>query len=201
MAEEENQTEKPKGKGGMSKILILVLLLCNVLSIGGLGAFVLLSGSSESAAAADAPEAAANPEAKSQTETKEGDKEAEPEEGEKKEEGGDEEEEPDSSAGADLGPTVKLGSFVINLNDPGHPRYLKVTLKAEVSAQGAKKELRARDPQVRDIVISYLSSLRIKETYGARAKATIRDNITRRLNHILTTGEIRRIFFTDFMTQ
>ena len=196
--EQENQEEKPKGGGGMSKIIILALLLCNVLSIGGLAAFVLLGGGSEERPATEEVAAAAD---KGKTETKKegGDEAAE----EKSADGEDAEaeEEEGASTSADLGPTVKLGSFVINLNDPGHPRYLKVTLKAEVSADSAKNEIRGRDPQVRDIVISYLSSLTIKETYGARAKATIRDNIQRRINHILTTGEVVRVFFTDFMTQ
>ncbi len=182
----------------MSKILILALLLCNVLSLGGLGAFIMLSGSSESAAA---DSAAASSAAKADATVEGEDGEAAAADPPAADGDKPNEEEGSSYSATDLGPTVKLGAFVINLNDPGHPRYLKVTLKAEVSARETKNELRARDPQVRDIVISYLSSLKIKETYGARAKATIRDNIQRRLNHILTTGEVRRVFFTDFMTQ
>ena len=200
MAEEEKEeAQQPKGGGGMQKILILALLLCNVLSLGGLAAFVMLGGSSSSEAAAEPAAEAMLDDKKSEGDTK-GGEEKKTDDGESKEakegEDGDEE-----ASATDLGPTVKLGSFVINLNDPGHPRYLKVALKAEVSVTEAKNEIRARDPQVRDIVISYLSSLALKETYGARAKATIRDNLQRRINHILTTGEVTKVFFTDFMTQ
>ncbi len=195
MAGEENQQgSKPNARGGLSKILILGLVLCNVLSLGGLGLFVSLNssgGDDSPSQAAQASKTTPSADFESSEDTPNGDGANE----------SDAESEGMSGPAADLGPTVKLGTFVINLNDPGHPRYLKVTLKAEVSGSGTKNEIRAREPQVRDLIISYLSSLAIKETYGARAKATIRDNIQRRLNHVLTTGEVTQVFFTDFMTQ
>ena len=199
MAEEEEQQEsKPKGGGGGAKIAILALILCNLLALGALGAFVLL-GSGD-----DEP-----PEPVAEAEAADGEKPAE-DKGDKEEEkaadeGGDdaesEEGEETEYSAADLGPMVKLGDFVVNLNNPGQSRYLKISLRAEVSDSRTRDELRAREPQMRDVVISYLSSLPIKQTYGARAKAGIRDNIRRRLNQLLTTGEVKRIFYTDFMTQ
>ena len=195
MSEEENQESQPRGGGGGGKLMILGLLLCNLLSLGGLAAFVLL-GSSPPPADAEPADPLAD---EAEGDKEDGDGKADKKDGEAGQGDGEEVDMPSGSG--DLGPTVKLGEFIINLNDPGNPRYLKISLKAEVSADEAKNELRSREPQVRDIVISYLSSLSIKETYGARAKATIRDNIQRRLNHILTTGEVKRVFFTNFMTQ
>jgi len=102
---------------------------------------------------------------------------------------------------ASLGPTVNVGNFTINLSDPGPPRYLKAVVKATVSSQRTQAEVEARNPQIRDVVLSYLSSLLLKDTQGARAKQTIRDNLRKRINNILRTGEVQDIFFTDFVTQ
>lgn len=102
---------------------------------------------------------------------------------------------------ATLGPTVDIGNFTINLSDPGPPRYLKAVVKGTVSSERTKQEVEARNPQLRDAVLSYLSSLLLKDTQGARAKQTIRDNLRKRINNILRTGEVTDIFFTDFVTQ
>ncbi len=100
-----------------------------------------------------------------------------------------------------LGPTVMVGKFTINLNDPGQPRYLKSRIDVEVSSGATSDELKARKPQIRDLVLSYLSSLSIEATYGAKSKQEIRKNLKKRLNSVLTTGEIRRVFLTEFVTQ
>jgi flagellar FliL protein len=102
---------------------------------------------------------------------------------------------------ATLGPTVDIGNFTINLSDPGPPRYLKAVVKGTVSSERTQAEVQARNPQLRDVILSYLSSLTLKDTQGARAKQTIRDNLRKRINNLLRTGEIEDIFFTDFVTQ
>jgi len=102
---------------------------------------------------------------------------------------------------ATLGPTVDIGNFTINLSDPGPPRYLKAVVKGTVSSERTQQEVEARNPQLRDVVLSYLSSLMLKDTQGARAKQTIRNNLRKRINNILRTGEVQDIFFTDFVTQ
>lgn len=99
------------------------------------------------------------------------------------------------------GPTVDLGTFNITLADPGQNRYLKAVLKARVSADRVLNETEARDPEIRDRIIDYLSSLTVKETQGAQAKATIRSNLKKRINNILRTGEIDSVFLTEFVTQ
>ncbi len=99
------------------------------------------------------------------------------------------------------GPTVALGNFSITLADPGQNRYLKAVLKARVNGPEVSTELQDREPEIRDRVIDYLSSLTVKETQGAAAKQTIRANLEKRINNILRTGEVESIFLTEFVTQ
>ena len=101
----------------------------------------------------------------------------------------------------EVGPTVALGTFNITLADPGQNRYLKAILKSRVRGDGVLTEIEERDPEIRDRVIDYLSSLSVKETQGARAKSNIRENLKKRINNILRTGEIESVFLTEFVTQ
>lgn len=108
---------------------------------------------------------------------------------------------PDSAPDAEVGPTVELGTFNITLADPGQNRYLKAILKARLGDADLTEEVKSRDAQIRDRVIDYLSSLTVKETQGSRSKAAIRENLKKRINIILTTGEIKGVYLTEFVTQ
>lgn len=222
-APKEAPKEEAPAEGGAKKkggnLLVLGLVACNVLSLGGLGAFVMLGGKGEPATAhaaegeggeeaaageeAPAAEHGEKPEAK-----KEGHGEAKKEHGEKKEapaehgapaEHSSKKEDHSGEPGAIT--SVPLGAFVINLNDPMHPAYLKASLTAELASVELEVEVKSREPQIRDAVISYLSSLTLKETQGPVAKANIRDGVRRRLNNILTSGEVKQVYLTDFVTQ
>lgn len=194
MAEEEaDKTEEGGGGGGGggSKLIVIILVVLNLVSMGGFGAYVVLGGSQQ-----------AEPEAQVDLDDEGDAKDGKAEgagEGEGKE--GEAGKAKDAIPDGVLGPMVELGTFTINLNSMGDPRYLKAVLKAEVSSEEVGEEIKKREPQLRDMIISYLSSLTIKDTYGAKAKARIRDNIERRVNQVLVSGEVRRVFLTDFMTQ
>jgi flagellar FliL protein len=102
---------------------------------------------------------------------------------------------------ADIGVTVEVGKFTINLSDPGSPRYLKAKIQAAVSSESTKEEVKERNGQLRDVAISYLSSLSLSDTQGARAKEDIRESLRKRMNNLLRSGEVLDIFFTEFVTQ
>lgn len=109
--------------------------------------------------------------------------------------------EPEAAPPPEMGPTTDLGTFNITLADPGQNRYLKAILKARVSSSDVLEEIEGRNPELRDRVIDYLSSLTVKETQGARSKASIRQNLKKRINNILRTGEVENVFLTEFVTQ
>lgn len=104
-------------------------------------------------------------------------------------------------ASAALGPTTDLGTFNITLADPGQNRYLKAVLKARVNGADVLEEIEGREPEIRDRIIDYLSSLTVKETQGSTSKASIRENLKKRINNLLRTGEVDSVFLTEFVTQ
>jgi flagellar basal body-associated protein FliL len=96
---------------------------------------------------------------------------------------------------------VHMKSFVVALNEPGKPRYLKITIAAEVMSRGLHHEVEARSAEIRDVLIPYFSSLSLAKTRDIRGKQQIRRKTKQLINALLTTGQIERIFIFEFITQ
>lgn len=99
------------------------------------------------------------------------------------------------------GPVVALEPFVVNLDEPGNPRYLKVTLQLEVADPKAAESFEKSKQVARDVVLRHLSGLTLKDTLGAQAKDTLRDGLMKDLGDVLGPGRIRRMFFQEFVVQ
>ena len=98
------------------------------------------------------------------------------------------------------GPVVELPAFVVNLDEPGTSRYLKITLQLELFP-GADHALEKSKQLLRDTILSHLSGLHIKDTLGAEAKEKIRTDLVARLGKLLGPEKVRRMFFQDFVVQ
>jgi flagellar FliL protein len=98
------------------------------------------------------------------------------------------------------GPVVALDPFLVNLDEPGTSRYLKITLELELFPHGDAALTKSKQ-LVRDTVLSYLSGLKLKDTLGAEAKEKIRGDLTTRLGKLIGAEKIRRMFFQDFVVQ
>ncbi len=100
-----------------------------------------------------------------------------------------------------VGPMVVLEPFVVNLDEPGTSRYLKVQLQAEMIDAAAAKTLERNKTLVRDGVLGYLSGLKVAETLGAASKDRIRTALEEQVAEIVGEGRVRRIIFADFVVQ
>jgi flagellar FliL protein len=98
------------------------------------------------------------------------------------------------------GPIAELPPFVVNLDEPGSSRYLKVTLQLELFP-GADHALEKSKQLIRDTILSHLSGLHLKDTLGAEAKEHIRTDLMAKLSKVLGTDKVRRMFFQDFVVQ
>ena len=94
-----------------------------------------------------------------------------------------------------------MGSLIVNLMDANGERYLKATIQIEVSAQDCMPELDLLKPKITDSILSLLSSKSYKEIAGFEGKQRLRDEIAVRLNGYLTKGQVRRVYFTEFLIQ
>jgi flagellar FliL protein len=99
------------------------------------------------------------------------------------------------------GTVINLDPFVVNLNEMGSSRYLKVTIQLELSEHEAEKSIEKNKQIIRDGMLSYLSGLHLKDTLGAQAKDKIRTDLLAQIEGVVGTHRVRRMFFQEFMVQ
>ena len=99
------------------------------------------------------------------------------------------------------GPLAQLDPFVVNLDEPGTPRYLKTTVSLELTTEEAKTQVDAGKHQVRDSFLRYLSSLRVEDTRGEEGKTQIRNELLKRAQEKLDDIRVKNLFFGEFVVQ
>jgi len=99
------------------------------------------------------------------------------------------------------GPVVPLDPFVVNLDEPGQSRYVKVTLQLELVTHEAAEELEKSKQVIRDMILSHLSGLKLADTLGTTAKDKLRTELMAKLETIVGQHKVRRLFFQEFMVQ
>jgi flagellar FliL protein len=99
------------------------------------------------------------------------------------------------------GPVVALDPFVVNLDEPGTSRYLRVSIQLELTGADTEAAIEHSKQLVRDDVLGYLSGLHVKDTLGSDGKDKIRKDLLAALDKDLGAGKVRRMFFNEFVVQ
>ncbi len=94
---------------------------------------------------------------------------------------------------------VLLNPFVVNLSDDG--RYLKVTMQFEVMDESFEEQVKEKTPNLRDIIITLLSSKSVASVSGVEGKFQLKDEILLRANQMMGSDVFSNIYFTDFVMQ
>ncbi len=94
-----------------------------------------------------------------------------------------------------------LDSFLVNLSDPGGKRYLKVNMELELESQSALGEMKERNHAVRDSILLLLSGKVYEEIASPAGKLTLKREIISHLNRILSKGQVKEVYFTEFLVQ
>jgi len=102
---------------------------------------------------------------------------------------------------ADIGPIYPLDPFTVNLVSANADRYLKCKIDLELDSPDLQKEIDKKLPAIRDMIIQILSSKTVEEIQTAKGKEKLKEEIKRKINSILTTGQIRNVYFTQFVIQ
>jgi len=100
-----------------------------------------------------------------------------------------------------IGPLVNVESFIVNILDEEGARYLKAALTLEVDDPKTVEEINQRMPQVKDAVLLLVGNKTFAELQDLQGKLQLRAEISQRLNELLKVGQIRQIYFTDFVVQ
>lgn len=96
---------------------------------------------------------------------------------------------------------VALDPFVLNLAD--HGRYLKVTIQLEVSDQKLSETVKEKTPQLRDTIITLVSSKSLNSISSPEGKFQLKDELLFRANQVMGMDKdmFKNLFFTEFVMQ
>jgi flagellar FliL protein len=96
---------------------------------------------------------------------------------------------------------VALDPFVLNLSEYG--RYLKVTIQFELSEKENEEMVKQKTPQLRDTIITLVSSKSLSSISSPEGKFQLKDEILFRANQIigLEKETFKNLYFTEFVMQ
>lgn len=100
-----------------------------------------------------------------------------------------------------VGTMVPMEMFLVNLSGANGRKILKVLMELEVEGGKVQTEIEKRKPQIRDIIITLLSSKTYEQVSSVEGKNYLREEIRDTVNSFLTSGKIKRVLFTEFIYQ
>ncbi|ARU48385.1 flagellar basal body-associated protein FliL [Sulfurospirillum diekertiae] len=173
--EDGDVTVEKKPKGNMVLIIVIVLLVV-ILIGGGAAAFLLLGSSHEEAAATTTSQQDVKAEKKKTSSKKSTDHLA-------------------------IGPMYPMAQFVVNLLSESGNRFLKVSIDLELSDPKLQPEMDHKKSLIRDIIIRTFSSKTFEEISTLKGKDKLKDEVLDKINENLSDGQVKNIYFTDFVVQ
>jgi flagellar FliL protein len=184
MAEKEESTEEevePKKKSSNLLMIIIIVVLVLIIVIGAVVA-VLFMGDDEEEVGQNAPQAREQPAKKVKRSSGSGNYD-------------------NTRSLKDIGILYPLDTFTVNLKSDSGRRYLKVTMSLELEGEELSLELDAKTAVLRDRIIRILSSKTLEEISSKKGKAKVEVQIMDTLNAMITDGDIKGIYFTEFVIQ
>ncbi|MBI5634186.1 MAG: flagellar basal body-associated FliL family protein [Nitrospirae bacterium] len=94
---------------------------------------------------------------------------------------------------------VAVDPFVVNLTE--HGRYLKVTLQLELSDATQQPSVAEKMPNIRDAIITLLSSKSAETVSGPEGKIQLKDELLLRTNQAVGKDLFKNLYFTEFVMQ
>jgi flagellar FliL protein len=99
------------------------------------------------------------------------------------------------------GPILPVETFIANLADEGGSRYLKATFQIEFIGATVPPDVNSRLPQIRDLLLTLLSSKTFEEVRTPEGKQQLREEIIARVNQVLDRDAAKAVYFTEFIVQ
>lgn len=96
---------------------------------------------------------------------------------------------------------VPLPELTVNLADAPGNRYLKIGMEVEFNTPDAGKTIQNETARVRDAIILLLSGKTVRELSSPDGKVMLKNEVAGRLNQILGSAQVVRVYFTDFVIQ
>jgi flagellar FliL protein len=94
---------------------------------------------------------------------------------------------------------VALDAFVLNLAEQG--RFLKVTIQLELTDVASQQLVTEKTPQLRDAIITLMSSKSVESVSSAEGKLLLKDELLLRANQAVGKEVFKNLYFTEFVMQ
>ena len=108
---------------------------------------------------------------------------------------------PPEDSGNFLGALYEMEPLIVNLERSKGKRYLKVKMSFELNKESLLPEVQARMPQIRDAILLMISGKAFTDVSTVEGKLALRDALVTRINGLLETGFVKRIYFQEFVVQ
>lgn len=95
----------------------------------------------------------------------------------------------------------EVEDIIVNPAGTGGTRFLSASVGFELEYEDLMPLFKARQPQIRDALITILGSKNIEQLTDMRQKEIARLQIKRRVEQLLETDELIAVYFTDFVIQ
>ena len=99
---------------------------------------------------------------------------------------------------------LELETFLTNLNDPSGKRHARLQIKLGIAPEAIIPEVEADTlllARLRDRILTLINSKHPADLATPDGKENFRKEILDRLKPLITNGELREIFFSDFVVK
>ncbi len=100
-----------------------------------------------------------------------------------------------------VGPMVNVEEFIVNIIGEENSHYVKASMSFEMTTAAAVEEATSRMPQIRDAVLLLIGNKTFEELQDLQGKKQLKAEITSKVNSFLQSGQVKAIYFTDFVVQ
>jgi flagellar FliL protein len=91
--------------------------------------------------------------------------------------------------------------IIVNLAESNAERYLKIDVVLELDAEKTKEELQGRLPQVQDLLITITATKTMDDVSTVSGRNMLRQEMVDKINAVLTEGQVKSVYFTEFVIQ
>ncbi len=100
---------------------------------------------------------------------------------------------------------IDMDNITVNLADEEESRFLRVKMKLEVENDESKLKIDTYKVQIKDLIITLLSSKRFDDVRTPQGKYNLKEQLVYRINELIngkpSDGPVKNMFFSDFVAQ
>ena len=98
-----------------------------------------------------------------------------------------------------IGKLIPMETFLVNLAQSRGRKLAKLNMEFEVTSDEVQQEIEKLKPRIRDMVIMIISDKSLVQVSSKEGKDALREEIRNQVNLFLTKGQIKNVYFTEFI--